>query len=329
MRRQDSQDEAGEEIESLLLADEKSHDQSGLLPNHVTKSPDHMPHCNDSSLVLVNRILESPRKQYSLARSPDKWLGKSYSDADLRSMEKCTVTENKLALQGSIRKTTSKDTGSFINHEKGAVTLSGSLATDAFSTIANHNPHSEILELKDLSQDAIIAKQTKSVGENSNGRTNGDGKTKMTKNRNKQGAKFRRQMSDTTSGSPSLSSSSKGSSSISSLQGAAALRDTCSPSKTSHQCGTSHTGGTSRPGGSNENLSKNSNSNGNVDATGDLLDKTNSMDISSPKASFPKSSKPASAHERQARIQILQRELARIQRELKSLGELEVEVSYV
>ena len=33
--------------------------------------------------------------------------------------------------------------------------------------------------------------------------------------------------------------------------------------------------------------------------------------------------------ERQARIQILQRELARIQRELKSLGELEVEVSYV
>ena len=33
--------------------------------------------------------------------------------------------------------------------------------------------------------------------------------------------------------------------------------------------------------------------------------------------------------ERQVRIQILQRELARIQRELKSLGELEVEVSYV
>ena len=33
--------------------------------------------------------------------------------------------------------------------------------------------------------------------------------------------------------------------------------------------------------------------------------------------------------ERQARIQILQRELARIQRELKTLGELEVEVSYV
>ena len=33
--------------------------------------------------------------------------------------------------------------------------------------------------------------------------------------------------------------------------------------------------------------------------------------------------------ERQARVQILQRELARIQRELKSLGELEVEVSYV
>ncbi len=323
MRRQDSQDEAGEEIESLLLADEKSHDQSGLLPNHVTKSPDHMPHCNDSSLVLVNRILESPRKQYSLARSPDKWLGKSYSDADLRSLEKCTVTENKLALQGSIRKTTSKDTGSFINHEKGAVALSGSLATDAFSTIANHNTSSEMLELKDLSQDAIITKQTKSVGENSNGKTN------PTKNRNKQGAKFRRQMSDTTSGSPSLSSSSKGSSSISSLQGAAALRDTCSPSKTSHPEGTSHPGGTSHSGGSNGDLSENSNSNGNLNPQGNSLDNSNSMDNSSPKGSFPKSSKPGSARERQARIQILQRELARIQRELKSLGELEVEVSYV
>lgn len=33
--------------------------------------------------------------------------------------------------------------------------------------------------------------------------------------------------------------------------------------------------------------------------------------------------------DRQARVQILQRELARIQRELKSLGELEVEISYV
>ncbi len=49
--------------------------------------------------------------------------------------------------------------------------------------------------------------------------------------------------------------------------------------------------------------------------------------MSSPRSIMKKQT--GAGADRQTRIQILQRELARIQRELKSLGELEVEVSYV
>ena len=357
MRRQNSQDEAGEEIESLLLGNEKSHDQTGLLPNHVIKSPDHMPHCNDSSLVLVNKISVSPSKQYSLTRSPDKWLGKSYSDADLRSMEKCTVTENKLALQGSVRKNTSKGRGSLCNNDKGAVVLSGSLADDAFSTFQNYSKQPEILELKDLSMNTTQTPETRLACDNSNEGSNGDMKDNTSKIRNKKGTKFKRQMSDTSSVSPPLSSSSGGSSSICSLQGAAALKETCSPDKEAvamqktcnlgggvvalrETCtpnngavGLKETNSQSKKcnnSESDENLSKLENRNGNEDHKRNSVDKSSSVDIPSPKKGISKEQTGSSySAERQSRIQILQRELARIQRELKSLGELEVEISYV